>query len=171
MKQTHNLTIPLPPQGKGRGRAVRAGAGVRVITPAKTRNFEAVVADLAAEQIEGGIIEGPVAVRIVAVFARPKRLAMVYKKTGRPKHPIGWLHCPQTPDADNIAKAVIDGLRAVWRDDRQVVSLEILKVYGVMVRRGESWAVEPPRVDVEIEELGDAPTVRDRRLSAIARGA
>nr|DAQ86101.1 MAG TPA: Endodeoxyribonuclease RusA [Caudoviricetes sp.] len=48
-----------------------------------------------------------------------------------------------TPDADNIAKAVLDGLNGVvYADDKQIVELKVIKAYA-----------EVPRVEVTIEEI------------------
>ena len=144
--------VPLPPCGKGRGRAVRVGQSVRVVTPAKTRTYEATVADL-AHRAGIGHLEGPVRLQILAVFARPKWLAQVYKKTGLTKFPAGWLRAPVTPDADNVAQAIMDGMRAVWRDDKQVVRLEVGKVYAQMRQQpGGSWTQAPPCVVVRVSE-------------------
>lgn len=126
-----------------------------MITPTKTRTYEATVADIASQAIDR-VIESPVEVSIVAVFARPKRLSMVYKKTGRPKYGTGRIHCPQIPDADNIAKAIMDGMRSIWRDDRQVVRLHVAKVYATMDRdEAGNWTNETPRVEVAIRVLDD----------------
>ena len=132
---------------------MRVGASVRVVTPSATRTYEATVADMAASAIDR-VIECPVEVEIVAVFARPKRLAMVYKKTGQPKHDTGRIHCPQIPDADNIAKCLLDGMRAVWRDDRQVVRLKVCKVYASMSQdEAGRWSCEPAKVEVVVTTL------------------
>ena len=51
------------------------------------------------------------------------------------------------PDADNVAKSVLDALSDWYRDDSQVFYLTVLKLYhGVDAR---------PRVRVTIAELSD----------------
>jgi Holliday junction resolvase RusA-like endonuclease len=70
-------------------------------------------------------MEGPVKLIVMAFFAPPaswsakKRAAML----GKPH--------TQRPDADNIAKAVKDGLnRIAWGDDCQVAELSVRKAWG-----------------------------------------
>lgn len=49
------------------------------------------------------------------------------------------------PDADNIAKIVCDGLNGIaYKDDKQIVSLTVLKV----------WTDGIERVEVELNESG-----------------
>lgn len=55
----------------------------------------------------------------------------------------GEIRPARTPDADNIAKAVLDGMNGVvYKDDKQVIELKVTKQYA-----------EKPRVDVTIEEI------------------
>jgi Holliday junction resolvase RusA-like endonuclease len=114
--------VPRPPVAKGRPRITTVHGSVRTFTPKKTRNFELDVAAVASEHIDG-VIDGPVAVDILAVLPRPKRL---YRK----KDPEGLVWAPKRPDADNIRKAVLDGLSTVLHDDAQVCAGETLKVYS-----------------------------------------
>ena len=71
--------------------------------------------------------EGPVKVTAFATFAIPaswskKRKAEARFHTGK-------------PDADNIAKAIGDGLNGIlWRDDSQVSICIVAKVYGESFR-------------------------------------
>lgn len=120
MRPVGGFELPLPPQGKGRP---RLGKGGHVITPKKTRTWEAAIALAATKVSPDAIVEGPVAVEIVAVMPRPKRLL-------RKSDPDGLIPATTRPDSDNIAKAVIDGMKAVWRDDAQVWDLRIRKYYA-----------------------------------------
>jgi Holliday junction resolvase RusA-like endonuclease len=65
------------------------------------------------------LIDGPVAVDILFTFVpgkTVKRKAMTTK-----------------PDADKLARAILDSLTGVcWRDDAQVVDLRARKVYGLV---------------------------------------
>lgn len=68
----------------------------------------------------GGMLLGPVVVVLEFVMPRPKRL----KKGGRAP-------CGVKPDADNLAKAVLDVLNGrVYKDDGQVCNLTVLKWYA-----------------------------------------
>ena len=150
----YRITIPLPPQGKGRGRAFRVGNSIRVMTPEKTRCYEGAIAHFAYEKHGQLMLEGALSVRIFAVFQRPKALCKVYKRTGQPKHPTSFLWAHKTRiDADNIAKAVLDALNGVlFVVDRQVSRLEVHKVIADMEKIDGEWKAPPPRVEVQIGE-------------------
>lgn len=78
------------------------------------------------------VIEDAVRVEIVAVFPRPKVLTK--KTTTNPRQPH-----TMRPDADNIAKAVLDAMRgALWNDDDQVAQLEVAKWIGEPGEPGET---------------------------------
>jgi Holliday junction resolvase RusA-like endonuclease len=68
-----------------------------------------------------GLFAGPVDVSIVAWFPMPTSWSM--KK--RRQHEGRW-HI-QKPDADNLAKAVLDSLQEHWNDDCQVAILTVQK--------------------------------------------
>lgn len=69
------------------------------------------------------ILAGPVRVDLRFVLARPKT-------HGSLTEPPYW-HAA-TPDADKVARAVLDALTQahVWTDDRQVAQLHVVKHYG-----------------------------------------
>jgi Holliday junction resolvase RusA-like endonuclease len=58
-------------------------------------------------------------------------------------------YCTAKPDADNLAKAILDGMTQgrAWGDDDQVVLLKVIKL----------WCAEgdEPRVDVDATEVGE----------------
>lgn len=131
------IDAPLPPRGKGRPRAAVIGGHARVYTPEETRRWEAQLAGLAQAQLPAAIIEGPVRVDILAVVARPQALLKRWAKPRPGGHgdgtwaqPMGLLWRPAKPDGDNVRKAVLDALKAFWRDDAQVVSGETLSAYA-----------------------------------------
>ena len=118
------FTVPGTPQGKGRPRVTARGGLARVYTPAKTVSYEALIA-LAGQAAmgEAAPYAGPVSVEATAVFAIP---ASWSKRRTAEAH---W-HTSK-PDGDNIVKALGDGLNGVaWRDDSQVASWHVIKVYG-----------------------------------------
>ena len=119
----YNFTILEEPQGKGRPRFTRRG---HAYTPDKTRDYERFV----AMQYHGAKFEGALRVTIVAHFKKPMR-----KVGGYPT---------KRPDADNIAKAILDALNGIaWKDDNQVVQLVVIKL----------WTTEHPKTDVSIERI------------------
>ena len=55
------------------------------------------------------------------------------------------------PDADNIAKIVCDGLNSIaYKDDKQIVSLTVLKVWTDGIERVEVDISEFPQMDKTI---------------------
>lgn len=139
------FTIPGDPVAKGRARSVtRRGKGgasyIAHITPEKTEQYEARVAVFAQQAMAGRpVIEGPVALSVTALFPIPPswtRKRQAAARAGTERH-------TKRPDADNCAKAVLDGLNGVvWKDDSQVVTLSIEKRYA-----------EVPRVEVLVVPL------------------
>lgn len=104
-----------------------------------------------------GCIEGPVALRVLAVFTCPK-------SHHRKREPLPRRWHVQRPDGDNVLKAVKDAAKGVlWLDDSQVAVAEVTKIIGA---QGEA-----PYVEVRVRELtaeslqtgGDA--LRDERLT------
>lgn len=114
--------VPGEPVAKGRPRFVRATG--RTFTPAKTANYEGVVADKAAEAMNGREpLEGPLRVTIRATFLVPQSWSQ------KKKREAVWK--VSKPDADNIAKIVKDAMNAiVYRDDSQISELIAQKRYG-----------------------------------------
>jgi Holliday junction resolvase RusA-like endonuclease len=133
------FTVPGLPQGKGRARATVIAGRARMYTPAKTANYEAMLRDYAHEaMLLAGYkpFGGPLRVTVQAVF--PKAASWSKKKAA------AAIWHTSKPDADNLLKC-LDGLNGiVWRDDSQVASASINKVYS---DDGSSCLV------VQVEEL------------------
>lgn len=111
--------IPGEPTGKARPRVVRGHA----FTPEKTVMYE----NLVKTCYPGPVFEGPVSVRITAVFGVPKSAG----KARRAAMLDGAVPPVKRPDCDNIGKIVCDGLNgAAWHDDAQVVALTVRKIWG-----------------------------------------
>jgi Holliday junction resolvase RusA-like endonuclease len=117
------FTVPGNPIAKGRPRFVRATG--RTFTPARTINYEGVVAGCAAQAMGAREpFEGPLRVTIRATFLVPASWSQKRKNTAVWK--------TSKPDADNLAK-IVDALNAiVWRDDAQVCELTVQKRYGAI---------------------------------------
>lgn len=104
--------------GKGRPRFTRSG---RPYTPKATRDYERAIRD-AFENAPGRPREpfsGPISVCIMTYRQLPKST------------PKSVIREPDThkPDADNVAKVVLDALNGVaWLDDAQVTSLTVVKL-------------------------------------------
>ena len=101
-------------RGQGRPRFARSGHAYK---DAASRAYEGKIAQCWVEQ-SGACFDGPVRVSI-----------SVWRHLPRSK-PKGVTSEPDMlkPDADNIAKAVLDALNGVaWQDDSQVVALSVRK--------------------------------------------
>ena len=117
-----NFFIPGKPVSKGRPRMTKSGFA---FTPAKTRNYEALVKMMAHEAMKGREpAEGPVQIEIVAVFPVPESWPK-WKKELAEKGDIA--HTTK-PDEDNIGKAISDAMNeVVYLDDQQVTRKEVFK--------------------------------------------
>lgn len=134
------LIIEGEPQGKGRPRAFRAGKGVRMFTPGKTKDYEQTVQAEAIKAMMGKPpIFGPVELRLNLVCSVPAS----WSKTKRAQALAGEIVPTNKPDIDNVVKAICDALNAiVWHDDVQVVDLVVRKRFG-----------EAPHVEATITPL------------------
>lgn len=126
MKTT--FIVPGLPRGKERPRVTRYGAAY---TPKKTADYERAVAWQYRAENSGRTFKGPVRVRITALFPAPKSAKRVLKDKIAAGEVVPY---PHRPDADNIAKIILDALNGVaWHDDGAVTELEVHKYYGVLI--------------------------------------
>lgn len=129
-------TEPLP---KERPRATVMGGHARIYTPRKTAEYEKKIGDAWKSMHDGGPETGPVSVRMAFVMPIPKSATKKAKQDmeNRRIRPV------VKPDADNLAKAVLDGLNGIaYRDDNQIVDLSVSKYYGTVPKvmiRVKSW--------------------------------
>lgn len=124
----YEFTVSGRPRGKGRPRFTKNG---HAYTDSKTRDYEAIVRKVFRKKygMDAVIPEGyAILVRIDANYKVPdsdSRADKAAKLTGRIPVAI-------KPDADNIAKAIMDALNGeVWRDDAEVSSLFVVKRYSI----------------------------------------
>ena len=136
-RKRFGFTVPGKPRGKGRPRFARMGSYVRTYTPAETASYENLIA-LEYQAAGGELLESPVEVYVTAWYPIPKSLS----KAKRAEMDRGMYVPHSKPDADNVLKAVLDGLNGVaYKDDTQVQMANILRLYS-----------DNPRVCVQIEE-------------------
>ncbi len=131
-----NLFVAGEPKAQPRVRAFARGRHARVYTPDTADAWkQAVVLAVRAQLWQP--IRGPVAVRLRFHMPRPKRL------------PAAALWHTTKPDADNLAKAVLDALTdaGLWSDDAQVAELTALKTYA--------RPIHGPGCVIEVAELSD----------------
>lgn len=134
------FVIPGTPVGKGRPKFARRGNFVTTYTPEKTASYENLVKVKAQEAMRGRpMIEGPVAVQI-ALFVTPPASWPDKKTRSALKHEIR----PTTkPDMDNVIKGIFDAMNEiVWRDDKQVCELIVVKLYSPAAEaKVEVWPI------------------------------
>jgi len=129
------FTIPGEPQGKGRARIGKVGGFSRMFTPAKTLAYEGLVAQMAQQAMAGApLMEGPVSLSLELLHTIPRSAP----KRQRADMLSGRMRPTKKPDADNVLKAICDGMNGVvWRDDVQAVEVRLSKrfaeVPGVVV--------------------------------------
>lgn len=125
------------PKGKGRPRFFKGHA----VTPKDTRDYEELVA-ITYKAYRGKYYEDKaISVLIRAYIYVPKS----FEKKKKLEIAKGQLKPTVKPDADNIAKIILDGLNGVaYKDDKQIIKLEVEKIY--------TFSAEREGVMVEIEE-------------------
>lgn len=150
---TLTFSLSGEPRGKGRPRATVRGAHASVYTDAKTRKYEASVTKAARNVMAGRPpLEGPLSVSLRFRMPIPKSAP----KRDRIAMAAGEIAHTSRPDADNLAKAILDGIaedaaakrkgderenaRVMFRNDSQIVRLFVTKIYA-----------EQPGVDVRVE--------------------
>lgn len=167
---TNDMTIArmwldIEPEGQARARATSVGGQARLYTPARTRAYQRTIAALAWPHRPEEPIAGPVAVEIVATFRRPAYMSRRSRRTGLPLggYPEGEIPHTRTPDADNVAKAVLDALSDWWGDDAQVIDLRVRKAWAALDEAGGLGitvrTVEGHEWSLRAEYHGDASTV------------
>jgi Holliday junction resolvase RusA-like endonuclease len=112
----------------------------RMYTPTKTSAFEEKVkwAFKNKYNIETELSERPFKAKIIAVFEPAKSLSKKKKE-----ELLFKIDYTKKPDADNIAKTILDALNGLaYKDDSQVSALLVLKDYGV-----------ENKIIVELEEI------------------
>jgi Holliday junction resolvase RusA-like endonuclease len=124
--------VPGVPVAKGRARATVQGGKARMYTPAKTRAYEDLVRCAAARaMLENSPVEGAVVVTVTAFLSVPKS----FGKAERAMCLDGRIKPTTRPDADNYAKAALDGCNGIlFRDDSQIADLIVRKRYSATPR-------------------------------------
>ncbi|MFD2116370.1 RusA family crossover junction endodeoxyribonuclease [Paenibacillus yanchengensis] len=134
------FTVYGEPVAQGRPKFTTAGGFARAYDPKKSRDYKDYVKIAAAEYAPSELLEGPLAVMIIAYRSIPKSFSK--RKTAAAE--AGEIYPTTKPDADNYLKGVKDALKGVmWKDDSQVVDAYARKRYS-----------SRPRIEVKIRKLG-----------------
>lgn len=137
--------VPGEPIGKGRPRVSTIGGHARMFTPTKTANYESLIALFAEKAMRGReLIAGPVLMELRIVVA----VAKSWSKVKTAEALAGEVMPTKKPDADNVLKAICDGINGiVFKDDVQVVNVSMSKRFG-----------ETPGVTVRVVPLAGKPS-------------
>ena len=146
MKILLGAQIDGDPVAKGRPRATKDG---RVYTPAKTRSWESMAAQILALRWGSAPLLRPVGLSVMAIHARPQSRP---KTISRDLWALGGqLWRPSKPDLDNIVKAVKDAMEkaGVIANDSQICEVRARKAYAA---KGEE-----PSIIIHLYEIGEVP--------------
>lgn len=116
--------------------------GYKMYTPTKTVNFEEKVkwSFESKYNVETELSTKPFKAKITAIFEPTKTESKSKKKR---QTLIDGINYTKKPDADNIAKAILDSLNGLaYKDDSQISLLLVQKDYG-----------EENKIIVELEEI------------------
>lgn len=118
------------PVAQPRARACWRGRHAGVWNPPKAKGWKALVSLACPAKIKHKAFAGPVALSLAFSFARPPGHSGTGRNAGSLKRSAPLRHI-QKPDLDNLAKSTMDALTeaGVWRDDCQVVGLEMVKAW------------------------------------------
>jgi Holliday junction resolvase RusA-like endonuclease len=134
------FTVPGDPVAKGRAKFARQGGFVRAYTPKETVRYENLVRLAAQEAMAGAaLLDGPVSL-VVAIYLP---IPQSWSKKKQEKARTGLVGATKKPDADNILKALKDGMNGVvYVDDARITDITLQKRYATA-----------PRVDVIVRAL------------------
>jgi Holliday junction resolvase RusA-like endonuclease len=120
------------PAGKGRPKFARRGNFTQAYTPAKTKEYEALVQEAAIKAMRGkSPCAGAVQVNMVIYVQPPKS----WSKKDRAAALCGAVKPSSKPDIDNIIKGIFDACNGiVYADDKQIFALSVIKSYDERAR-------------------------------------
>lgn len=127
--RTKGITFSVPgePVGKGRPRFIRETG--RTYTPEKTANFETLVKWEYHRQCGNARFEddATLGIKVEAYFGIPKSKSKRQQKAMEE----GVILHTHKPDADNLLKAIADGLNHIaYHDDSIIAYAEVKKLYS-----------------------------------------
>jgi len=116
------------PKAQPRPRAFARNGKARMYDPGTAEAWKSDIAGQ-TKKLHNMQLEGPLKVYLFFSFERPKSHFKTDGKSLKPNSPKRYF--TKKPDADNLAKAVLDALTAmgVWKDDSQVVILDTTKTW------------------------------------------
>ncbi|MGA7781115.1 MAG: RusA family crossover junction endodeoxyribonuclease [Paraburkholderia sp.] len=129
------FSVPGTPIAKGRAKFARRGTFVTTYTPKETVQYENLVRLAAQEAMRGADpFDSPVELTVAIYLPIPQS----WSKKKQEKARTGLVGATKKPDADNVLKALKDGMNGVvYVDDARITDVLLKKRYAVS-----------PRVDV-----------------------
>lgn len=133
--KTYQIDAYGEPKGQPRPRACAFRVGgkytARMYDAGTSDGWKAAVIKAGASKRPDAPLLGPIAVCITFYFDRPKAHFFTGKRSAELRADAPILHIAK-PDADNLAKAVLDALTDAgwWVDDSRVANLFIQKRYA-----------------------------------------
>ncbi|MBU9293086.1 RusA family crossover junction endodeoxyribonuclease [Burkholderia multivorans] len=126
--QRVEFVVPGAPVAKGRPKFARRGAHVTIYTPETTERYENLVKMAARAAMRSTApYAGPI--RLIVHIGLPIPASWSMKRQGEAA--AGAIGATKKPDADNVVKALKDGMNGVvYVDDGQVVDLWVSKRYA-----------------------------------------
>lgn len=132
------FTIPIEPVGQMRARATAVGGHARTYKHSKQKGAEDKILAFAAANRPEQPLDCPLEVTVDAYLPIPASMT----KLNRAMAISGELRPTKKPDADNLAKNLLDCFNGVfWTDDKNIVGLLVRKYYS-----------DKPRWEVEIRQ-------------------
>lgn len=125
------VTVIGQPKGQPRARAVGRGGHASVYDPDTAEGWKSLIAVAVRDYLPAEPSREAFEVDMYFFFVRPKSHYGTGRNAGKLKASASRVHC-QTPDVDNLAKAVLDVLTqlGLWRDDCQVGSMMVSRHWG-----------------------------------------
>lgn len=123
----YEFEVPGKIEGKGRPR-LNTYTGI-VYTPAKTKDYEALIEQyFLLKYPRFTTLEGRIKVTIIAYFSIPKTT----KKADIEKMLNNEISPTKKPDIDNVVKVVLDSMnKFAFKDDIQITCLNVEKRYSL----------------------------------------
>lgn len=135
MREPISFFVPGQPKGQPRPRAFARKMGskyvARVYDAGTAEGWKSQIAMAAREHTPETPFAGPVEVGLTFLIPRPKSHFRTGKHADKLR-PDAPSFCIKKPDADNLAKAILDALTQLggwWKDDDQVARLSVQKIY------------------------------------------
>jgi len=130
MKDPIEFYVQGIPKGQPRPKAFSRGGIAKVYDPGTAEGWKGLVALAAKGLLPAEPLAGCVYLSLKFYMPRPRGHYRTGKNAQMLK-PSAPGFCSTKPDADNLAKAVMDALTQLnaWRDDAQVVQLHASKLY------------------------------------------